>query len=85
MHEMWLNADLKKTIKDIFGQLENLNIDWILDDIMELLSISWVVIIVPWFYKRMSLFLREHTKVFRVTGKKMNNCTLTVFHCIYWL
>ena len=36
MHETWLNADLKKTIKDIFGQLENLNMDWILDDIMEL-------------------------------------------------
>lgn len=85
MHETWLNANLKKTIKDIFGQLENLNIDWILDDIMELLSIYWVVIIVPQFYKRLSLFLREHTKVFRVTGKKMNNCTLTVFHCICWL
>ena len=36
MHETWLNADLKKTIKDIFGQLENLNMDWILADIKEL-------------------------------------------------
>lgn len=37
MNEMWLNAGLKKTVKDIFGQLEKLNIDWILGDIMELL------------------------------------------------
>ena len=34
MHETRLNADLKKTIKYIFKQLENLNIDWILDDII---------------------------------------------------
>ena len=47
--ECWIQ---KKIVKDIFGQLEKLNIDWILGDIMEFSeSVFWDVIIVSQFYK----------------------------------
>ena len=79
MNETWLNAGYKKKIvKDIFGQLEKLNIDWILGDIMEFSeSVFWDVIIVSQFYKRMSSFLTEHANG-GVTGEK--NEQVDIYH-----
>ena len=87
MSEMWLNAGLKKknkkktkkTVKDIFGQLEKLNIDWILGD-MELLSVFWDVRIVSQFDKRMSSFLVEHAD--GITAEK--NEQVDIYHISFY-